>query len=108
MIATRLNIAILKGGDVYYNVYHSIVGRLDQFIIGIILGYYYQKGFFAFLGKWKYQICVLLMAMVIFIYLFKFKRTSPIYTSLSFPIEAILWGAITLCYLYIRLPPIKK
>ncbi|NUF26573.1 Peptidoglycan/LPS O-acetylase OafA/YrhL, contains acyltransferase and SGNH-hydrolase domains [Gilliamella bombicola] len=108
MIATRFNIAILKGGDIYYNVYHSIIGRLDQFIIGMILGYYYQKGIFRFLEKWKYQLCFLSTTILIFTYLFKFKKLNVIYTSLSFTIEAVLWGIITLCYIYIRLPKINK
>lgn len=108
MIATRFNIAVIKGGDIYYNAYHTIVGRLDQFIIGMILGYYYQKGTFNFLIKWRYQLFFLAITILIFTHLFKFKKTTIMYTSLSFTLEAILWGSITLCYLHIQLPRIKK
>lgn len=108
MILTRFNIAILNGGDIYYNAYHTIIGRLDQFIIGIILGYYYRKGYFNFLKSWMYQISCLSFTFLAFLYLFRFKQPNTFYTSLSFPIEAILWGIVTLCYLHIRLPSSKK
>lgn len=108
MILTRLNIAILNGGAIYYNAYHTIVGKLDQFIIFIIFGSYYRKGYFNFLKNWMYQISCLTFTFLAFLYLFKFKQPNTFYTSLSFPIEAILWGIVTLCYLYIRLLSFKK
>ncbi len=108
MILTRFNMVILNGGDIYYNAYHTIIGRLDQFIIGIIFGYYYKKGYFSFLKSWMYQISCLSFTFLVFLYLFRFKQPNVFYTSLSFPIEAILWGIVTLCYLYIRLPSFKK
>ncbi len=108
MILTRFNMFILNGSDIYYNAYHTIIGRLDQFIIGIIFGYYYRKGYFSFLKSWMYQISCLSFTFLVFLYLFRFKQPNIFYTSLSFPIEAILWGIVTLCYLYIRLPAFKK
>ena len=108
MIATRFNLAILKGGDIYYNTYHTIIGRLDQFVIGIILGYYYQKGFFKFLEKLKYQIFLLIIISFSFLYLFTFQKNSVFFVSLSFTIEAFLWGIVTLSYIYLKLPSFKK
>lgn len=106
MIFVKANIAVLKGGGIYWNLYHTLIGRLDQFLIGIIFGFFYQKGYFKFLSQWKYQFIFLFLSLFILTLLFRLSKMTLLYCSLSFTIEAICWGTIALCYLTIKLPNI--
>lgn len=38
MVLIRLFLAFIKGPDIYYNAYHTMLSRLDQFLIGMIAG----------------------------------------------------------------------
>jgi len=107
MVATRFNVATLKGGEIYYNMYHTMVGRLDQFSIGILFGFAYQKGYFKFLSKWSLLIPVAISSIAALTYLFTFNKTTVGYSTWSFTVEAICWGAIAVCYLNASLPDIK-
>ncbi|HHL1466191.1 TPA: acyltransferase family protein [Klebsiella pneumoniae] len=107
MIITRFNIATFKGGEIYYNMYHTIIGRLDQFTIGMILGYAYQKGYFKHLSNWAVMLPVLISALCVLTYLFTLTKTTTGYSTLSFTVEAICWGLVAVCYLKAALPDIK-
>lgn len=107
MLCTRFNISVIKGGDIYYNMYHTIIGRLDQFAIGMLFGHFYRKGFFAFMSKLVPNIFVFSISLAILTFMFTFHKTSISYCSLSFLIEAVCWGAIAICYLTAPLPDIK-
>lgn len=107
MVVTRFNVATIKGGDIYYNMYHTMIGRLDQFAIGMVIGFLYQNGYFKKLSSWSAIIPVLVCSLVALTYLFTFNKTTIGYSTFSFTIEAVCWGMITICYLNAPLPDIK-
>lgn len=107
MIATRFNVATLKGGEIYFNMYHTMIGRLDQFVMGMLFGYAYQKRVFSALSRWVITIPVFLCLVLVLTYLFTFSKTSIGYSSWSFTIEALCWGGIAVCYLNASLPNIE-
>lgn len=100
-ILLRLLIVILTSPDIYYNFYHTILGRIDQFLIGMILGRLYVKG--------KFNInnmqCILLFifSMVFLNILFKLNYNMEFRSVLSFPIEAICWSVIIISFLSFRI-----
>lgn len=106
MIIIKTNILVLKGGVFYWNLYHTIIGRMDQFIIGMIFGYFYQKKYFTFMSQWKFQFIFLSLSIFILTLLFKCFSYTVLYGALSFTIEAICWGTVAVCYLTIKLPNI--
>ncbi|CCP04261.1 Putative O-acetyltransferase [Erwinia amylovora Ea644] len=108
MIATRFNIAILKGGDIYYNMYHTMIGRLDQFALGMLAAYAYRNGSLSFLSRWIYQIPFLLFSLTSLTCLFLFKKTTTGFSAFSFPIEALCWSVVVVCYLTAKLPECKR
>lgn len=107
MIALRFNINVLTQKGMYWNFYHSIFGRLDQFVIGMIFAVAYQRGHFA-LFQQKLTACIIaLISIAMLMYLFTFNKASAVYTYFSFTIEAICWGLIAVAYLSVKLPDIK-
>ncbi|MEB5973216.1 acyltransferase [Pantoea dispersa] len=107
MLATRFNVATIKGGDIYYNMYHTMVGRLDQFAIGMAFGCAYQSGYFKKLSNWAILIPVFVLSLAALTYLFTFNKTTVGYSTWSFTVEAICWGLVAVCYLNASLPDIK-
>lgn len=107
MVATRFNVATIKGGEIYYNMYHTMIGRLDQFAIGMIFGWAYQNGYFKKLSNWLVLTPLLIASVAALTYLFTFHKTTVGFSSWSFTVEAICWGLIAVCYLNASLPDIK-
>ncbi|KUQ81066.1 MULTISPECIES: acyltransferase family protein [Enterobacter cloacae complex] len=95
-------IVINSYGDVTYNeLYKSLIGRLDQFLIGIITGYIYLS------QKEKTKMLLPSLAMfissLIFISWYTISgKSSFIIYNFSLTIEAILWAFVA--YSYITLP----
>ncbi len=106
MLLARFNVATLKGGEIYYNLYHTMIGRLDQFAIGMLLGYFYQNGRLDRLSQLRFNLPVAILSFLALSVLFTFKKTTVPYSTMSFPIEAALWGIIAVCYLKAPLPEI--
>lgn len=101
VLTIRLGIALLNDYNVYYNLYHSIIGRLDQFLIGIVLAFFYINGSF---DKLSNSISLLIffasLTILSLFFILENKLHSPIVTSvLSFPIEAVCWGGVIISYL---------
>lgn len=108
MIFTRYNIATIKGGEIYYNLYHTMIGRLDQFAIGMLFGYAYRLGYFNFLHKWRFTIPCASLSFLVLTYLFTHKKATVEFSSLSFTVEALCWAMIAMCYMNSNLPNIRK
>ena len=100
MILVKLLITAFSGIEMYYNLYQTITGRLDQFIIGMILGYYYINRTFSFMEEKKiYSILLLVVAFFLLsLFIYKFK-IGYFYNTLGFTIEAILWSCVLLGYI---------
>lgn len=98
MIGTRFMIFQLNNADIYYNIYHSIIGRLDQLIIGMIFASLWNKGYFNFLKLKRYAFLGILLPIILLTSLFH-NRTDSWYVYLSFTFEAILWGILIVSYL---------
>ena len=104
MVAIRFNIQTLAGSkSLYWNFYHTIIGRLDQFLIGMIFAVFYHRGYLGFLRSKILAIGVSLFSFVGFMYLFTFQKNSIFYTSFSFMLEAILWGMVVLSYVIVNI-----
>ncbi|MDG2916319.1 acyltransferase [Bisgaard Taxon 10/6] len=98
IILIKYNLFILKGNGIYYNLYHSIIGRLDQFIIGMIFAVIYKSHFIEnFKGKNISALCLMIVSLLVLMTCFGKKDT------LSFTIEAICWGGVILAYLSMNL-----
>lgn len=98
IVLIKYNLFILKGNGIYYNLYHSIIGRLDQFIIGMIFAVIYKSHFMGKLkGNNALALCLLLVSLLALMLIFGRKGF------LSFTIEAICWGGVILSYLSMNL-----
>jgi acyltransferase 3 len=103
---SRLIIVSLNGYDVFYNLYHSIIGRLDQFLIGIFIAVLYVRDYFKKLSN---SMNVVILFLSIFLLSFYFVIEDKLHNAIlksvfSFPIEAILWGGVIVAYLNIKFP----
>ncbi|MDO4643330.1 MAG: acyltransferase [Cardiobacteriaceae bacterium] len=107
MNVTRLLLIGDSSTDLYYHLYHSITSRLDQFIIGILVGIYYLRC----LVRSYHPLIFLVAALLIFIAFttrFSMPQKSWFSASISFSLEAILWGVVILLYLKFPFPNWKK
>ncbi len=98
IVLIKYNLFILKGDWIYYNLYHSIIGRLDQFIIGMIFAVIHKSHFMEKVrGKNTVALGLLLVSLLTLIS--SFGNKGP----MSFTIEAICWGGVILAYLSMNL-----
>lgn len=90
----------LNSPDIYYNFYHSILGRMDQFLIGILLGYFYTN------KRIKVDniqcIIIIFLSITGLLILFKLNQDMEFRAVLGFPLEAICWAGIIISYLSFR------
>lgn len=106
-IALRFNIHSLVSKPMYWNFYHSIFGRLDQFVLGMIFAVLWKRGYFSLFSSKLVSLVVVITSIIVLMYLFTFKKTDAIYTYFSFTIEAICWGLIAVAYFVVKLPKVK-
>lgn len=102
MVLVRFNITTLTSGDMYYNLYHTIVGRLDQFLIGMLLAYGWKKNVFSYLRNIYISFFVVVFCVSALTLLFTYPKTTIAYSSISFTLEGVLWGMIGLCYISVN------
>ena len=95
------SLSYLNGGDIHTISYWSIIGRLDQFIIGMIIGVLYRTSFTRSL---KTSLLILPSSVAILFSLYIFNKlggwpsTTPM--KVLWPtIEASVWGVFILGYL---------
>ena len=84
-------------GDVIYN---SLIGRLDQFLIGIIFGKLYIDGRFSLLKNTYISVLSMLTSIsLILIYFYIRKPYIGYANAFGFIIEAFAWGFFVMSYL---------
>lgn len=84
-------------GDVIYN---SLVGRLDQFLVGILFGKLYLDGKFKFLKNiTSSSIAMPLSITAIMIYFYLRKTHMSYANAFGFIFEAVVWGVFVMAYL---------
>lgn len=103
LIVTVISIRFLMWlliDNVYWNLYHTLIGRLDQFLLGILLGLFYllKKRIY-----FKNPIWLLLSCAALSIFISE-KKIDLFHGVLGFTLEALLWGIIIICYLDLKLP----
>ncbi len=108
IMGIRYNVALIRPTS-YYNFYHTILGRLDQFVLGMIFAVLYKRKYFEFLSSKLVSLFVVLSALCLLLFMFTHftNKNIPIFISLSFTIEGILWGMVVVSYLKVRLPEIN-
>lgn len=96
-ILIKASIVIFNGEWVYYRLYHSLVGRIDQFLVGMIAGYFYVKGYLkSSLIAAPAMIIVALTGMTIFLHFN--SKMNTFFMPFSFTVEAILWSLLIYGY----------
>ena len=104
MITTRLILIGNSSPHLFFNFYHTITGRLDQFILGILAGIYYLRSGGARPAR---PLPLMLAAVALFYafsYLFAQRDDSWFGAAFSFPLEAVLWSAVIIGYLRFPFP----
>ena len=95
----------------YWTLYHSLIGRFDQFLIGIVFGKLYLDGFFNFLKNKIVANIALILSIALLsgiLYLMYLKNPSdPELTNVAFgylpfrfTLQAIIMGMIIVTYMY--------
>ncbi|MEY8710442.1 acyltransferase family protein [Mangrovibacter phragmitis] len=106
-ILIKISMTSMLGTSAYYKLYHSIIGRLDQFLVGMIAGYFYQKG--CFINKIFIPIVMIITSLIgLTIFMHVTSTLSTKLIPLSFTIEAILWGMLIYGYVCCRISIPKR
>lgn len=97
-ILIKVSLTSLYGTSIYYKLYHTIIGRMDQFLVGIVAGYFYQIGY---LKNKRLQPILMIITSLIGITIFMHVNSKPTIKTIpfSFTIEAILWSLLIYGYL---------
>jgi len=102
MIIIRSLIVLSSSSNSYDNLYHSITGRLDQFLWGVLFGYYYikqkGKGF-----KIPQSLSMIFLGLLIVSMLMIYRSHSNFYNIFSFNIEALGWSLFLMGYLTLNI-----
>lgn len=102
LILIKTSLVIFNGPGIYYRLYHSIIGRLDQLLIGMIAGYCYIKGYFKNSRMMPViLICVALLGITLFMHVN--SHMSKHFMPLSFTIEAIFWSLFIYGYVFLNI-----
>lgn len=101
MIIIKFMVINSYGDSTYHELYKSLVGRLDQFLIGIITGYTYLYN-----KDKKHRMApavIVFITSIVAISLYTISQKSAfVIFNLSLTIEALLWAFVV--YSYIMLP----
>ena len=91
-ILIRINVANLVPNPMYWNFYHTILGRLDQFAV------LWNRGYLNLFHSYVFSIFLTLISFTLLTYLFTLNKDNPYVASLLFSIEALLWGGVVCSY----------
>ena len=92
-ILIKFSLFVLVKG-VYWKLYHTIIGRFDQFVIGMLFAILYKKSFIQKInGKNHIAIALLIFSLVIL------TANLPQKSAISFTVEATCWGGVIIAYL---------
>lgn len=97
MIIIRYNMTVLSSKPLYTDFYHSIVGRMDQFLIGMLFAVLVNRGYFTWIKNKFIAVALGCIALYSLMYILPFRFNSS-YSYFYFTIEAILWGGIVISY----------
>lgn len=102
MIGIRYNMSVLSSKPLYTDFYHSIIGRLDQFLVGMLFAVLVSRGYFSWvkskLGAFVLGSVAILLLMYVLPYRFK-----PSHTYFYFTVEAVLWACIVVSYFLVAM-----
>ncbi len=96
MLMIKYSLVVFKGASVYWIFYHTIIGRMDQFLIGMIAGYIYIKK-----NKTSFSIAAMILAVALVglsVVLYLNKKAIPVFVTFSFTLEAMLWALLIYAY----------
>lgn len=105
----KLVVTVVKGDGIYFNLYHTLAGRFDQFAIGMLLGVMYVNGLLDFVLKSR-------LVSAVFLFLGVAIATGVIwsfnpgveYNTLSFLFEAIAFSFIIISYMKLGFPALRN
>ncbi|EPR1453742.1 TPA: acyltransferase [Citrobacter koseri] len=96
MLMIKYSLVTFKGAPIYGIFYHTIIGRMDQFLIGMIAGFIYLKKQNTSLSLAAVILVIALAGLTIVLYLN--KQAIPDFVTFSLTIEAILWSLVIYSY----------
>jgi len=97
MLMIKYSLVTFSGPGIYWTFYHTIIGRLDQFLIGMIAGFLYLKRQHISFSFALLLSVIALIGLTITLYLNKLNNKD--FVTLSFTVEAMLWALIIYAYL---------
>lgn len=96
-VLIKLSLVIFNGPGIYYRLYHSIIGRLDQFLIGMMAGYLYVNGYIKN-SKAPQLIMIVASIATISIFMHLNSQMTKWFMPFSFTFEAFGWALLILGY----------
>ncbi|WOJ32705.1 acyltransferase [Citrobacter koseri] len=108
-IVVKWGIVTIKGESQYGNLYNTITGRLDQFLMGMLFAVLYNRVdniIFFRSGIFK---CLLLPAsLAVISFYFMIDKSTLFRSVLGFTVESAMWGSFIVGYLIfpIKIPPL--
>lgn len=101
-ILIKTSLVIFNGTGIYYRLYHSIIGRLDQLLIGMIAGYCYIQGYFK---NSRAMPLLMIAASLIGVSIFMHLNSQMLkwFMPFSFTFEALFWSLLIYGYVTFRL-----
>lgn len=101
-VIIKLGVVTIKGDSQFGNLYNTITGRLDQFLIGMLFGLAYNRIDKIKLLAHRSIKCISLLASVLAITLYFLADKSLWFKSvIGFTLEGVLWGWFIVSYLKI-------
>jgi peptidoglycan/LPS O-acetylase OafA/YrhL len=96
MIIIKAMMTTLSGPSIYYNLYHTLIGRLDQFLVGILAGSAYIQGKRPNKAqKW----IAITSALVGLTFIFTQRKETYISCTLGLTAEAVCWAILLYAYI---------
>lgn len=96
-ITLRLFLGLYKGPDIYYNSYHTLLSRIDQFLIGMIAA----KCWSNFAIRKYTSLALLILGLIILSVDVTNHKINLYRISLGLTVEAIAWSLIIIGYISI-------
>lgn len=97
MLMVKYSLVTFSNEGIYWTFYHTIIGRLDQFLIGMIAGYFYLKRQSIRLSTSLLLSLISLAGLTTVLYMNKLNNKD--FITFSFTVEAVLWALVIYAYL---------
>ncbi len=103
MLIVRLIIIQTQKNDAGDIIYNSLIGRLDQFLIGIIFGKMYLNGVFSLMRVRVIAVLTMTLSIcAIIMYFYIRKPYMGVANSIGFVVESTLWGFFVMAYIGLK------